>query len=54
MISTLRANLIKLFCPQFTDSRNKLGRFVPGKLYQPSLTNTGLLRKIVDYDKKVL
>jgi hypothetical protein len=28
--------------------------FVPGKLFQPILTNTRLLRKLVIYEQKVL
>jgi hypothetical protein len=32
-------NVIKLFCPLFTNFCNVLV-FVPGKLFQPSATNT--------------
>jgi hypothetical protein len=32
--------LKKLFCPQFTNFQNKLESLVPGKLFQPSQTNT--------------
>jgi hypothetical protein len=32
-------NVIKLFCPDFTNFRNKKA-FVPDKLFQSSLTNT--------------
>ncbi len=34
-------NVIKLFCPQFTDFHNKLDCFVPGKPFQPSLMFVG-------------
>jgi hypothetical protein len=34
-------NVIKLFCLQFTNFRNKLECFVPGKLFQPNLMIVG-------------
>jgi hypothetical protein len=33
-------NVIKLFCPRFAEFFYKARVFVPGKLFQPSLTNT--------------